>query len=105
MSLGIVGENGIYSNLGLLLSEQCQHTVKVAVFEGTNKSIFKSRKEFGGSLILQLYEVIEYLDYLNLIEAKIGKVRRIERRDYPIGAIREAVLNLLVHREYALSAS
>jgi ATP-dependent DNA helicase RecG len=104
-SLGIIGENGIYTNLGLLLSDQCQHTVKVAVFEGTNKSIFKSRREFGGSLIQQLYEVIEYIDYFNLVQAKIGKVRRTEKRDYPIDAIREAVLNMLVHREYALSAS
>ncbi|MDR1158457.1 MAG: putative DNA binding domain-containing protein [Oscillospiraceae bacterium] len=104
-SLGIIGENGIYTNLGLLLSEQCQHTVKVAVFEGTSKSIFKSRKEFGGSLIQQLYDVIEYVDYFNLVQAKIGMVRRVERRDYPIDAIREAVLNMLVHREYALSAS
>ncbi|MDR1246898.1 MAG: hypothetical protein LBK57_07705 [Clostridiales Family XIII bacterium] len=104
-SLGIIGENGMYTNLGLLLSEQCRHTVKVAVFEGTSKSVFKSRKEFGGSLIRQLYDVIEYLDYFNLVQAKIGKVRRIERRDYPIDGIREAVLNMLVHREYALSAS
>jgi ATP-dependent DNA helicase RecG len=104
-SLGIIGENGMYTNLGLLLSEQCQHTVKVAVFEGTSKSVFKSRKEFGGSLLRQLYDVIEYLDYFNLVQAKIGKVRRVERRDYPIDAIREAALNMLVHREYALSAS
>ncbi|MDR1001280.1 MAG: putative DNA binding domain-containing protein [Clostridiales bacterium] len=104
-SLGIISENGMYTNLGLLLSEQCQHTVKVAVFEGTSKSVFKSRKEFGGSLIQQLYDVIEYVDYFNLVQAKIGKVRRTERRDYPIDAIREAVLNMLVHREYALSAS
>jgi ATP-dependent DNA helicase RecG len=104
-SLGIIGENGIYTNLGLLLSEQCQHSVKVAVFDGTSKSVFKSRKEFGGSLIMQLYDVIEYLDYFNLVQAKIGKVRRVEHRNYPVDAIREAVLNMLVHREYALSAS
>ncbi|MDR1206564.1 MAG: putative DNA binding domain-containing protein, partial [Peptococcaceae bacterium] len=104
-SLGIIGENGMYTNLGLLLSEQCQSTVKVAVFEGTSKSVFKSRKEFGGSLIQQLYDVVEYVDYFNFVQAKIGKVRRVERRDYPVDAIREAVLNMLVHREYALSAS
>jgi ATP-dependent DNA helicase RecG len=95
----------MFTNLGLLLSEQCQHTVKVAVFEGVNKSVFKSRKEFGGSLIQQLYDVIEYIDYFNLVQAKIGKVRRVERRDYPVDSIREVVLNLLEHREYALSAS
>jgi len=34
-SLGIVGENDMYTNLGLLLSEQCQHTLKVAVYSKT----------------------------------------------------------------------
>lgn len=104
-SLGLIGENDMFTNLGLLMSEQCQHTVKVAVFEGTTKSIFKSRKEFNGSLIKQLYEILKYLDYFNLVQASVGKIRRIEHRDYPVDAIRESMLNALVHREYGLSAS
>jgi ATP-dependent DNA helicase RecG len=104
-SLYIVDENGLYTNLGLLLSEQCEHTTKIAVFEGNTKAIFKSRKEFTGSLIRQLYNIIEYVDYFNHVHAEIGAVRRIETRDYPVAAIREAVLNALVHREYGLSAS
>jgi len=104
-TLGVMNNNDIYTNLGLLLSEQCQHTTKIAVFEGVTKSVFKSRKEFAGSLIRQLYDVLDYLDYFNLIRAEIGKVRRIESRDYPVAAIREAFLNALIHREYGLSAS
>ena len=104
-SLGVINDNSLYTNLGLLLSEQCEHTTKIAVFEGDNKAIFKSRKEFAGSLIRQLYDTIEYIDYFNHIYAKIGKVRRAETRDYPVAAIREAVLNSLVHREYGLSTS
>jgi ATP-dependent DNA helicase RecG len=88
-SLGIIGENDMFTNLGLLLSEQCRHTVKVAVFEGKTKSVFKSRKEFGGSLIKQLYDTVEYLDFFNLVRASVGKVRRVEHRDYPVEAIRE----------------
>ena len=104
-SLCIINENGLYTNLALLLSEQCEHTTKIAVFEGYSKAVFKSRKEFTGSLIQQLYDIIEYIDYFNHVHAQIGKVRRIETRDYPVDAIREAVLNALVHREYGLSAS
>ena len=33
-SLGLIGEDGTYTNLALLLSDQCIHTVKIAVFEG-----------------------------------------------------------------------
>ena len=32
-TLGLLSTDGIYTNLGLLLSEQCTHTVKAAVFE------------------------------------------------------------------------
>jgi ATP-dependent DNA helicase RecG len=105
ITLGIIGDNGIYTNLGLLLSEQCQHTTKVAIFEGNTKAVFKSRKEFSGSLIRQLYDVIEYLDYFNLVRAEIGKIKRTESRDYPVAAIRESFLNAIIHREYGLSAS
>ena len=49
--------------------------------------------------------MIDYLDYFNLVRAEIGKVRRTESRDYPVAAIREALLNALIHREYGLSAS
>jgi ATP-dependent DNA helicase RecG len=104
-SLGIISENDMFTNLGLLLSEQCQHSVKVAVFEGNTKAVFKSRREFGGSLIKQLYDTVEYLDYFNLVHASVGKVRRVEHRDYPVDAIRESAMNALIHREYGLSAS
>jgi ATP-dependent DNA helicase RecG len=104
-TLGFIDENGLYTNLSLLLSEQCEHSTKIAVFEGNTKAVFKSRKEFTGSLIRQLYDIIEYLDYFNLVHMEIGKVRRIETRDYPVDAIRESVLNSLTHREYGLSAS
>ncbi|MBR1895619.1 MAG: ATP-binding protein, partial [Pyramidobacter sp.] len=37
-TLGIIGEDGAYTNLGLLLSDQCQHTIKLAVFQGSTKN-------------------------------------------------------------------
>lgn len=40
----------------LLLSEQCVHTIKAAVFEGTSQNEFKDRKEFSGSLFKQMEE-------------------------------------------------
>jgi ATP-dependent DNA helicase RecG len=104
-TLGIVNMHGQYTNLGLLLSDQCQHTTKVAIFEGTNKIVFKDRREFAGSLFQQLYDVLEFLDLNNRIHAEIGRITRIETRDYPLDAVREAVLNAMVHREYAFSGS
>ena len=64
-TLGIMSHDGIYTNLGLLLSDQCVHTIKIAVFEGTTQNEFKDRKEFSGSLFCQMNEVYNYIDFRN----------------------------------------
>ena len=104
-TLKLVDNDGLYSNLALLLSDQNPHTVKVAVFQGTKQMIFKDRREFGGSLMKQMNEVYEYIDFRNQTRATIEKLSRIDVRDYPVIAVREALLNLLVHRDYSFSAS
>ena len=45
-TLKMIDKEGIYSNLGLLLSDQCVHTIKVAVFQGKDQEVFKDRIEF-----------------------------------------------------------
>lgn len=104
-TLKIVSADGIYTNLGLLLSEQCPHTIKAAVFEGTNQNVFKDRREFSGSLMQQLNEVYDYIDFHNQTHATFQKLLRIDTRDYPEVAVREALLNSLVHRDYSFRAS
>lgn len=104
-TLGLVNQDGIYTNLGLLLSEQCRHSVRAAVFEGKDQSVFRDRKEFSGSLFKQMEDVYAYIDFLNRTHAAFDKLRRIDSRDYPETAIREALMNSLVHREYSFRAS
>lgn len=104
-TLGIRAADGEYTNLGRLLSESCAHTIKVAVFQGTTKTVFKKRKEFGGSLLTQATEVADYLDLLNGTRSEIHGMRRTDVREYPPEALREALINAIVHREYALSGS
>lgn len=98
-------QNEIYTNLAYLLSDQCSHTVKTAVFEGTDQSIFKDRREFSGSLLRQLNDVYSYIDLHNATRATFEGLLRIDTRAYPEVAVREALLNSLVHRDYSYSAS
>lgn len=104
-TLGLQSPDGLFTNLGLLLSDQCLHTVKIAVFEGTDKSVFKDRREFGGSLFKQLVDAYAYIDLYNRTNATFSGLERVENRDYPEGAVREALMNALVHREYSYSGS
>lgn len=104
-TLKLTGHDGIYSNLALLLSDQCVHTIKAAVFQGTDQTVFKDRREFTGSLMQQMNEVYDFIDFRNQTRATIKKLLRTDVRDYPETAVRESLLNLLVHRDYSFSAS
>ena len=104
-TLGLIGEDGTYTNLALLLSDQCTHTIRLAAFEGALKTVFKDRLELGGSLLAQMQDAYDYIDRFNKRRAEYAGLERVDIRDYPPEAIREALLNALVHREYAFSAS
>lgn len=104
-TLKLIDKDGLYSNLALLLSDQCSHTIKVAVFQGTDQLIFRDRREFSGSLMKQMNEVYDFIDFRNQTRSTIEGLVRIDVRDYPEVAVREALLNLLVHRDYSFSAS
>jgi ATP-dependent DNA helicase RecG len=104
-TLGLIGQDGSFSNLGLLLSDQCTHTIKAAVFEGNNKKVFKARSEFSGSLLKQLDDSYFYLDQFNYTRAELAGLKRMDMRNYPPEAIREALLNSVVHRDYSYSGS
>jgi len=105
-SLNIIASDGFYTNLGLLVSDQCKHTIKVSVFQDQEGSDVKSWREFSGSLLRQLDEVSNFLDLANnnRIE-KIVNLRRVDKWDYPPHSIREALLNAIIHRDYALEHS
>ena len=103
--LGLITEEGQYTNLALLLSDQCTHTIKAALFEGTDTTTFKDRREFGGSLLTQLHDVYEWIDFHNCTSSSFKGLYRTDLRDFPPAAVREALLNAIVHRDYSLSAS
>lgn len=103
-ALGIT-QNDIYTNLGLLLSDQCLHTTKIAVFNDEFCTEFRDSKEFGGSVFKQFEDSVNYLALCNKTASTIKGVIRTDKKDYPEEAIREALLNALVHRDYGFSGS
>lgn len=105
-ALGIMTDsNDLYTNLGLLLSDQCKHSVKAAVFADEDNTNFLDSKEFNGSILKQLEEAYSYLMLNNRNNAEFKGLERVEHYSYPQEALREALLNALVHRDYSFSGS
>lgn len=105
-ALGIVSlSDNLYTNLAKIISDQCEHTIKVAVFADDRNTVFKAHREFSGSVFTQLEEAFDYLMLCNQNPSQIVGINRIDRWDYPVEALREALLNSIVHRDYSFSGS
>ena len=105
-ALGLTqSDGGLYSNLALLLSDQCAHSVKIAVFGDEAKTAFKDQRELTGSIFTQLEDAFHYLTLCNQTAAVFKGLERVESPDYPEEALREALLNAIVHRDYSYSGS
>lgn len=95
-TLKLLGADKLFTNLAMLLSDQCTHTCKVAVFQGRDTTTFRDRREFTRSLLKQLGDVYEYLNNYNKTKASFTGLLREDTLDYPQDAIREALLNCLL---------
>lgn len=97
--LGIKTDSG-YTNLGFLISDQCDYQIKAAVFNDEKKTGFVDRLEITGSLLKQFDDVMSFIRKHSMMSSEIVGVRRIDRSEFPEEAVREIVLNAIVHRDY-----
>lgn len=104
-TMKMIGDDLQYNNLALLLSDQCPVTIKVAVFDGKEKVTYRTRREFAGSLLKQVDDVYGFIDLQNKTSSTFKGLYRDDSRDYPEEAIREALLNSIVHRDYSCVGS
>ena len=103
--LGIVDEDGDYTNLALLLSEQCPYRILRKTYKDDDGKTILSRNEYRGSILFQLESVMNFLTSINEIEYKVKDFYRFDSPDYPMEALREIILNAIVHRDYSYSAN
>jgi predicted HTH transcriptional regulator len=93
---------------GMLLFPQKEHVeydfaqIKCAHFKGNTKDIFIDKAEFRGSIIDQIESAIKFLKSNIKLSAVIGDIYREEKYEYPIPALREAIVNAVTHRNYLL---
>jgi len=75
--------------------------IKGARFKGKTMVHFLDMKDFKGNLIVAVNEVLDFIQRHISMGVGIGaKPARDEKWDYPLEALREAVVNAIVHRDY-----
>ncbi|MCK4524141.1 winged helix-turn-helix transcriptional regulator, partial [candidate division WOR-3 bacterium] len=79
--------------------------IKCARFKGNLMNEFIDQKEFSGPLYEQVNNA---MNFAKMYIAKRGKVKGLQRVDtyaVPLDAIREAIINAVVHRDYNITGS
>jgi predicted HTH transcriptional regulator len=75
--------------------------IQVGRFRGADRSSIQDHAELRDSPLLALEAAIEFVHKHLERSVRIGRVRRTERSTLPPEAVREAVINAVVHADYA----
>ncbi|HWR28478.1 MAG TPA: RNA-binding domain-containing protein [Negativicutes bacterium] len=81
--------------------------IKCARFKGDNSDVFIDRKELTGDLFSQLENAMKFLLANINLSGEVGAdhLRRVDSYEIPPEALREALVNAIVHRDYVMSGS
>ena len=86
----------------LILLGHYEHVeMKCARFKGSNMTVFLDKKEYRGDLFQQLAQAEIFIKNHLHLKAEILGLQRTETYELPIPAIREALLNAVIHRDYS----
>lgn len=86
----------------LILLGQYEHVMtQCARFKGTNMSVFLDRKEYTGDLFSQIEQAEIFIKNHLSLRAEIRGLKRYDYLEIPENAIREALVNAYVHRDYS----
>ena len=101
-SLDLLTEDGKYNYVAYLLADNNGTSVKIAKYAGADKVDLIENEEYGYcSLIKATKSVLDRLDIENRTFAKITSKERVEKRLVDPIALREAVINAIVHNDYS----
>ncbi len=94
--------DGQYNYAAYLLADENGVSIKIAVYNGTDKVDLLETREYGNRcLITATQRILDRMDSENRTFAKITPKNRIERERVDSIALREAVINAIVHNDYA----
>lgn len=94
-----------YTNLGLLLSDQCPYTVTISFFNDSNCTDLLKNLIFNGSILKQYYDVITQLSQENNEFQWIHDLILQKDAGCSSDPFSEVLLNALIHRDYSIDSS
>lgn len=100
-SLELLTPDGKYNYIAYLLADENGVSIKVAKYAGTDKVDLIENEEYGYcSLIKATKNVLDKLKIENITLAKVTSTTRIEKNLIDPVALREAVINAIVHNDF-----
>ena len=101
-TLELLTEDGKYNYVAYLLADENGNSIKVAKYSSLDRCDLVENNEYGYcSLIKATKSVLAKLDIENKVAATITPMERIETPLWNKVALREAVINAIVHNDYS----
>jgi len=100
------GKRLVFRNAGVLFfAKDVRHFfphayITCLLAKGTNKVDILDRKDFAGGLVNDIEESLRFIERNTRTAYLIEKLRREDVPEYPMRALREAVTNAVMHRDY-----
>lgn len=100
-SLEFLTPDGKYNYIAYLLADENGISIKVAKYAGTDKVDLIENEEYGYcSLIKATNSVLDKMKIENITHAKVTSTRRMEKNLIEPVAMREAIVNCIVHNDF-----
>ena len=105
-NLELITHENRYNYAAYLMADNNSVSVQIAKYAGTTRMELIENRDYGrGSLVKALKEVLSRVDVENTIYTRIGFPLRKEKEKINSIAMREAVINAVVHNDYSYGAS
>ena len=100
-NLELLNEDGFLNYVGYLLADHNGTSIKVAKYKGLNRVNLIENNEYGYcSLVKATKQVLDKLELENKTLSKITSKERENHRFWHPIALREAVINAIIHNDY-----
>ncbi|QCT94630.1 ATP-dependent DNA helicase [Caminibacter mediatlanticus TB-2] len=96
----INGKDLLTNALLITLGKFDNISIKCARFKGITKEIFIDKKEFNDDLFSNLQNSIKFLQNHLDLNAEVKGLQLKEELEIPLLALREALINAIIHRDY-----